>query len=50
MGWLQRLFGGRGRDSTPGDPHGLYLFVRCNRCHEVVRIRVNLSNDLSASV
>lgn len=47
MGWLQRLFGGRGRDSSSGDPHGLYVYVRCGRCQEAVRVRVNLSNDLS---
>lgn len=47
MDWLRRLFGGRTRESSPGDPHGLYLYVRCNRCGEALRVRVNLSNDLS---
>ena len=32
--------GGGGRD------RGLYLYVRCNRCQDVVRVRVNMANDL----
>lgn len=48
MGWLQRLFG---RSEPSGarerDLHGLYLYVRCSRCGEAVRVRVNTSNELS---
>ncbi len=29
-----------------GDP-GLYYYVRCNRCGEVIRVRINSMNDLS---
>ena len=48
MGWLQRLFGRAERSGgRERDLHGLYLFVRCNRCGEVVRVRVNTSNELS---
>jgi len=47
MGWLQRLFGGGARASSPADPHGLYVYVRCSKCAEAVKVRINLSNDLS---
>lgn len=35
--------------NTPakGDPHGYWIAVRCKRCGETIRTRVNLSNDLS---
>lgn len=29
------------------DLHGYWVYVRCNRCGEVIRTRVNLQNDLS---
>jgi hypothetical protein len=29
-----------------GDP-GLYYYIRCNRCGEVIRVRINPMNDLS---
>jgi len=25
---------------------GLYLYVRCDRCQDIVRVRINLANDL----
>jgi len=31
-----------------GDPMAFWVIVRCNRCGEIIRSRVNLSNDLSA--
>jgi hypothetical protein len=33
---------------TSGDV-GLYYYIRCNRCGEVIRVRVNPMNDLSIS-
>jgi hypothetical protein len=27
---------------------GYYIYVRCNRCKEAIRTRINLRNDLSA--
>lgn len=43
MSFLKRLFGG----SKAGSDDGLYLYVRCNRCKEPIRIRINPSADLS---
>jgi hypothetical protein len=40
---LRSLFGGGGR---PADG-GYYIYVRCGRCGEAIRTRVNLHNDLS---
>jgi len=31
-----------------GDPMAFWVTVRCNHCGEIIRSRVNLSNDLSA--
>ena len=31
-----------------GDPIAYWVTVRCTRCGEIIRTRVNLSNDLSA--
>lgn len=31
-----------------GDPYAYWVTVSCTRCGEVIRSRVNLSNDLSA--
>lgn len=31
------------------DPTAFWVTVRCNRCGEIIRSRVNLSNDLSAA-
>lgn len=38
--------------SSPPSQRDVYAFwvtVRCNRCGEIIRSRVNLSNDLSAA-
>ncbi len=35
-----------GSTFTGGDV-GLYYYVRCNRCGEVIRVRINPLNDLS---
>ena len=37
---------------SPGGTHGdvgLYYYVRCQRCGEVIRVRINPMNDLSHS-
>jgi hypothetical protein len=46
MAFLRKLFGGGGRSSADRD--GMYIFIRPKMCKEVVRVRVNLLNDLSA--
>jgi len=33
---------------SQGDAIAYWVTVRCNRCGEIIRSRVNLSNDLSA--
>ncbi|SRR5258706_11064413 len=32
-----------------GDDVGLYYYIRCNRCGEVIKVRINPMNDLSHS-
>lgn len=36
-----------GKSTTTNDV-GYYYYVRCNRCGEVIRVRINPMNDLSA--
>lgn len=48
MNFLKSLFGGGGGRSS-GDPNALYLYIQPNDCDEVVRVRINLMNDLSES-
>ncbi len=48
MSFLRRLFGGGGV-SADRDQHGMYFYVRPRRCEEVLRVRVDLRNDLSES-
>ena len=43
---LGRWVGGGGAP-TGTDPDGLYYYVRCVRCAEVIQIRLNRNNDLS---
>jgi hypothetical protein len=43
---LKSIFGlGGGADA--GVDRGLYWYVRCNRCRDVVRVRVNMANEVS---
>ena len=37
--------GGGGASSSPD--RGLYWYVRCNRCKDVVRVRINMANEVS---
>lgn len=46
MNFLKNLFGGGGRSSDSGD-RGMYFYVRPKRCNEIVRVRIDPSNDLS---
>lgn len=38
------LGGGAG---TGGADRGLYVYVQCNRCQDVVRVRINIANEVS---
>ncbi len=40
---IKAIFTGGGAASDRG---ALYLYIRCNRCQDVVRLRVNLANEL----
>ncbi|HWE64073.1 MAG TPA: hypothetical protein VHB98_20360 [Chloroflexota bacterium] len=51
MGFLSKLFGGN-KGSAPagnasGDPNGFHFYVRCDRCGELLHIRVNRATDIS---
>jgi len=37
---------GFGGGAGGGVDRGLYLYIRCNRCQDVVRVRLNMANDL----
>lgn len=45
MNFLKKLFGGERRSRDDG----YYLYVQPKMCKEIVRVRINLSNDLSLS-
>ena len=47
MGFLKKLFGGGG-NAPSGDKDGLYFYVKSRQTEEVIRVRLNKSNDLSA--
>ncbi len=42
---LRELFSGNQR-SRSGDPHGIYIHVRCGKCDTPVRVRVDKRHDL----
>ena len=44
---LRRIFGGVGGAGESGDRSGLYFYVKCRACSEVIRVRINRHNDLS---
>jgi hypothetical protein len=46
MNLLKRLFGS-GKTRNEGDAHGLFYYVRGNRCGAITRVRVDKRNDLS---
>lgn len=46
MNFLRNLFGGGGA-GTSHDRDALYIYVQPKMCAEVVRVRINLFNDLS---
>ena len=44
MNLLQKLFGG---SSAKSEQHAYTFSVKCNRCGEIIKGRVDLNNDLS---
>ncbi len=47
MNLLRKLMQSFSGGVTSGSDVGLYYYVRCNRCGEVIRVRINPLNDLS---
>lgn len=43
---LKAIFGGGGAASGDRDGNALFLYVRCDRCGDIVRVRVNMANEL----
>lgn len=46
MNFLKSLFGG-GSNNNKGDERGYYVYVKPKACNEILRIRIDLYNDLS---
>ena len=46
---LANLFAGGSALTAQGSDAGIYYYVRCDRCGEVIRVRINRMNDLSQS-
>ena len=49
MGFLQKLTALFSPSQTQRKGNVLWLYVRCNRCGEVIRNRINLANEPSAT-
>ncbi len=48
MSLFSRLFGGGKKDETgESDQSAIYYFVRCGKCGEAIRIRINRQSDLA---
>ncbi|MBZ0294937.1 MAG: hypothetical protein K8L99_20410 [Anaerolineae bacterium] len=47
MNFLKNLFGGNGSSRPETDGRGQYFYVKPHRCDDVLRVRVDMSNDLS---
>ncbi len=46
LAWLQKTFGATDRRPT-GDRPGTFVYVRCVRCKEAIRVRIDPANDLA---
>jgi len=46
MKWFERLRGLVGGKGRPRDPDGIYFYVRCGRCGEKLKVRVDRRFDL----
>jgi hypothetical protein len=47
MGLFSRLFKGGNRSSSTGDTEGLHVYVRCDRCSEIIHVRANKRTDVT---
>jgi hypothetical protein len=48
MSFLKKISGLFSGSTSPGRGGSLEIAVRCSRCREVIRARIDLTNDLSA--
>jgi hypothetical protein len=46
MNFFKKLFGGGGGGNN-SEPYARYFYVRPKRCNEIVKIRIDVRNDLS---
>jgi hypothetical protein len=47
MKWLERLRGSVGSEGRLRDPDGIYLYVRCGRCGQKLKVRADRRFDLT---
>jgi hypothetical protein len=47
MDALKSMLGLGGGVGSSGPDRGLYRYVRCNKCKDVVRVRINVTNEVS---
>ena len=47
-GFFKRLFG-VGSGGERDDPNVIYIYAKCDRCGEKLRVRVHRANDLSST-
>ena len=47
MGFLDSLKSIFTGDGNGSDENGYWIYVRCHRCNEVIKTRIDLRNDLS---
>ena len=49
MDFLRKVFGGGGGGGGRANDRAYWVYVRCRRCGEPLKARIDLSNDLSLS-
>lgn len=48
MGFFKRLFGGGNKKDKPYvDENGIYLYVQCERCQTIIKLRADKKHDLN---
>lgn len=49
MNILKKLFGGGDGSRISSDASGMYLYFKLHRCGDIVRVRIDMNNELSQS-
>jgi hypothetical protein len=47
VGFISRLFGGKGETQSSADSDGLHIYVKCDKCGEKIHVRANKRTDVS---